>query len=94
MKATPAAVALRMELKLESMKTRRRQLQLGFWKVLCSSEQDRVLARVFRHRHAEVVAGGARLSGLQAFKRFYFLLDVPSLGLLEALSSYLGVLYY
>ena len=51
------------------MKTRRRQLQLGFWKVLCSSEQDRVLARVFRHRHAEVVAGGARLSGLQAFKR-------------------------
>ena len=69
MKATPAAVALRMELKLESMKTRRRQLQLGFWKVMCSSEQDRVLARVFRHRHAEVVAGGARLSGLQAFKR-------------------------
>ena len=63
-----AGAGLRSELGLCSLKARRVKLRLGFWSHLCRADPSRLMSVVFRRRHAEVLAGGARLSGLRHFK--------------------------
>lgn len=68
LKSNPASIAVRAELGVPSMKSRRQYLKLGFWKKLCDASTDRLLAHVFRHRYAQVVAGRGRWSCLQTFR--------------------------
>ena len=62
----PATCALLSDLGLPTLKTRRKILKLGFWKRLCDARPDRLLSRLFRKRHQEVLAGSARLSCLRS----------------------------
>ena len=68
LKSNPASVAVRAELGVPSMKSRRQYLKLGVWKKLCDASTDRLLSHLFRHRHAQVVAGRGRRSCLQTFR--------------------------
>jgi len=68
LKANPAAVAVRADLGLASLRTRRVQLKLGYWGKLVNADPDRLLTRVFRSRWAQVVAGRGRLSCLNSFR--------------------------
>jgi hypothetical protein len=68
LKSNPASAAVRAELGVPPMKSRRQYLKLGVWKKLCDASTDRLLSHVFRHRHAQVVAGRGRWSCLQTFR--------------------------
>ena len=67
-KGNVAAVAVRAELGLQSLRSRRKQRKLNYWRKLCTLDESRLLAVVFRERHAEVCAGRGKESCLQAFK--------------------------
>jgi hypothetical protein len=45
------------ELPVATLASRRHTLKLLFWNKLCAAGTTRLLSRVFRHRHAQVVAG-------------------------------------
>ena len=45
---TPAAVGIRMELALPSLRSRRRRLKLGLWDKLCRADPTRLLSIIFR----------------------------------------------
>ena len=66
--STPAAVALRAELGLPTLASRRSAAKLRFWFKLCSAPSHRLLHTVFRRRHGEALRGGARLSSLWAMR--------------------------
>ena len=65
---TPAAVGVRMELALSSLRSRRRRLKLGLWDKFCRADPTRLLSLIFRRRHREVCMGGGPSSQLHAFK--------------------------
>ena len=65
-KSCPAAVAMRMDMTLQRMQTRRQMLKLLYWKKLCTSDPSRLLSIMFRHRHQEVLGGRAKYSWCQA----------------------------
>ena len=67
MKDNPAACGVRSDLGSDALIGRRQWLQLGYWRKLCTEPIDRVLTKVFHRRHAQVLAGGARLSTLRNF---------------------------
>ena len=67
-KANPAAVAVRADLGLPSLQTRRRALKLGYWSKLCEAQSAKLLSVVFRSRHADVLHGRGRLSCLHSFR--------------------------
>ena len=62
---TIATAGLRAELPVATLASRGHTLKLLFWNKLCAAGTTRLLSRVFRHRHAQVVAGGAPLSALR-----------------------------
>lgn len=66
---TPAAVGLRLEMNLCTLKTRRRQLKVRYWAKLCRTDSDRLLSIIFRRRHRETQLGAAQRSVLRAFKQ-------------------------
>ena len=55
-KCTPAAVGVRAEIGLSDLKSRRSILKLGYWQHLCNMKPDRLVAKIFRARHLEVLA--------------------------------------
>jgi len=65
----PAAVATRADTGVGSCASRRQLLKMLYWSKLCNANNERLLAHVFRHRHAEVLAGGARFSCLLSFRQ-------------------------
>jgi hypothetical protein len=71
-----AAVGVRAELGLPTLKSRRQCLKLGYWKKLCEAAPNRLLSVIFRNRYAEVSAGRAAHSCLQAFKQTLHDLDL------------------
>jgi hypothetical protein len=50
------------ELGLSELKTRREAAKLRYWHRLYWSASHRRLHVIFRHRHGEVLSGGAKLS--------------------------------
>jgi hypothetical protein len=56
---------VRAELGLEELRFRRQALKLRWWARLCAAPQERLVSLLFRRRHAEVLAGGGRFSGLR-----------------------------
>ena len=65
---TPSAVGVRRELGLTEWKFRRQSLKLRWWGRMCSLPAERLLSLLFRRRHAELAAGGARFSGLRSMR--------------------------
>ncbi len=65
---SPAAVEVRAELGLEELRFRRQALKLRWWARLCDAPQERLMSLLFRRRHEEVSAGGARFSGLRSLR--------------------------
>ena len=57
--ASPAAVGMRRELCLRTLKSHRQSLKLLYWHKLCTASPDRLLSVIFRNRHAEAALGGA-----------------------------------
>ena len=67
-KAFPASAAVRADLGLAPLESRRRCLKMLYDGKLCNAAHDRLLSLVFRRRHEEALAGGAKLSVLHSFK--------------------------
>ena len=65
----PSAVAMRMEMGLETLKSRRTRLKLGYWGKLCRAKEDRLLSMIFRRKLAELDTGSTQSDGLMSFKR-------------------------
>ena len=74
----PSAVGLRTEMDLVSLSYRRAKLKLGYWAHLCNADPSRILSVIFKYRHAEVLAGGARHSALWKFRRTLLEYDLGS----------------
>ena len=68
LKTRPAAVAVRAELGLSSLRSRRCCRKLLYWGKLCRVQEDRLLGHIFKNRLRQVQAGGGRQSCLQAFR--------------------------
>ena len=64
----PAAAGVLAEMGLHPLVSRRRARKLGYWRKLCGADESRLLSVIFRNRHAEVVAGGAKQSCLNSFR--------------------------
>ena len=63
-----ASAGVRAELGLQTLAGHRTSLKLGFWSHLCDASGERLLSLVFKRRHAEVLRGEAKLSGLQSMR--------------------------
>jgi hypothetical protein len=65
---SPAAVGVRAELGLEELRFRRQARKLRWWAQLCDAPQERLMSLLFRRRHEEVLASGARFIGLRSLR--------------------------
>ena len=74
--AFPAAVAVRADLGLHTLRSRRQMLKLLYWGKLCNTKSNRLLAHVFKSRRAQVIAGGGALSSLVSFRSCLAELDL------------------
>jgi hypothetical protein len=77
-KSLPAAAAVRADMGLCTLKSKRQRHKLAYWAKLCEAKSDRLLSLVFRNRHIEVCAGLGRLSSLNSFRSTLLALDFES----------------
>ncbi len=66
--ANPAAVGVRAELGLSELKFRRQTLKMRWSARMCAAPRERLVSLLFRRRHAEVIAGCAKFSGLRSMQ--------------------------
>ena len=78
LKSFPAASAMRAEVGVGSLHSRRQLLKALYWKKLCALSSDRLVSLIFRRRHAEVLAGHGALSCLNSFKTCLDELDLSA----------------
>ena len=62
----PSAAGVRAEMELVEWRMRRKGLKLRWWGRMCQMPRERLVSLLFRRRHAELLRGGARCSGLRS----------------------------